>query len=228
MCKHSAKVAIFSKDKRLRLWQSLGDRKSYKVLKTMVSVQNLCVFCGASSGHDPIHLQAAHAFGHAMAEGGMRLIYGGARIGLMGAVADSVMQAGGHVVGIMPEQLHDIEVSHEGVSELIICQTMSSRKSEMFKRSDAFVCLPGGLGTLDEAFEALTLRQLGVHDKPLVFFNQNNYWQPCIDMIDAIITRGFAKDSHKELFGVSDTIEGVLDLVKTLPGHRFKARDKLG
>ena len=194
----------------------------------MVSVQNLCVFCGAASGHDPVYRQTARAFGQAMAERGMGLVYGGARIGLMGVVADSVMQAAGHVVGIIPAHLHDIEVSHEGVSELIICETMSLRKLQMFQRSDAFVCLPGGLGTLDEAFEALTLRQLGMHDKPLVFFNQNGYWQPCIDMIEAMIARGFAKDCHKELFGVSDTVEGTLDLVNALPGHRFEAHDTSG
>ena len=193
----------------------------------MVSVQSLCVFCGASPGHDPIYLQTARAFGRAMAERGISLVYGGARIGLMGAVAESVLRAGGHAVGIMPKHLHDIEVSHAGLSELIICETLSSRKVHMFKRSDAFVCLPGGLGTLDEAFEALTLRQLGIHDKPLVFFNQNDYWQPCIDMIEAMIARGFAKESHKGLFGVSDSIEGTLDLVDTLPGHRFEPRDKL-
>ncbi len=124
----------------------------------MTRVKSICVFCGASNGKNPEHMENAIAFGKMMAERGIALVYGGGRIGLMGAVADAVMKNGGKVIGIIPAHLDDIEVGHKGLTELIVCKSMYERKVEMFKRSDAFVTLAGGLGSLDEAFEALTLR----------------------------------------------------------------------
>lgn len=193
----------------------------------MTKVKSICVFCGASDGKDPRHMENAIAFGKMMAERGIALVYGGGRIGLMGAVADGVMQYGGEVIGIIPEHLHDIEVGHTGLSELIVCKSMHERKVEMFKRSDAFVTLAGGLGSLDEAFEAMTLRQLGIHDKPMVFLNALGYWDKCLDMIDGIIADGFARESHKDLFTVADTLEEVFEQLAAEPAPKFDPREKL-
>ncbi len=193
----------------------------------MTKINSICVFCGASNGVNPQHKENAIAFGKMMAERGMTLVYGGGRIGLMGAVADAVMENGGNVVGIIPAHLDDIEVGHAGLSELIVCKSMYERKVEMFRRSDAFVTLAGGLGSLDEAFEALTLRQLGIHDKPLVFLNALGYWDKCLDMIDGIIEEGFARPSNRQLYSVADTLEGVFEKLSAEPGPKFDPKEKL-
>lgn len=193
----------------------------------MTKIKSICVFCGASDGKDPRHMENAITFGKMMAERGISLVYGGGRIGLMGAVADGVMQNGGDVIGIIPEHLHDIEVGHQGLSELIVCNSMYERKVEMFRRSDAFVTLAGGLGSLDEAFEAMTLRQLGIHDKPMVFMNALGYWNKCLEMIDGIIAEGFARESHKKLFTVANTLEEVFDQLSAEPAPKFDPREKL-
>ncbi|HBN49566.1 MULTISPECIES: TIGR00730 family Rossman fold protein [Thalassospira] len=193
----------------------------------MTRVKSICVFCGASNGKNPQHMENAIAFGKMMAERGITLVYGGGRIGLMGAVADAVMKNGGKVVGIIPAHLDDIEVGHKGLSELIVCKSMYERKVEMFKRSDAFVTLAGGLGSLDEAFEALTLRQLGIHDKPLVFMNALGYWDKCLDMIDGIIEDGFARESNRNLFTVAETLDEVFEQLEAEPAPKFDPREKL-
>lgn len=193
----------------------------------MTNVKSICVFCGASDGRDPRHMENAIAFGKMMAERGITLVYGGGRIGLMGAVADAVMKNGGKVVGIIPAHLDDIEVGHTGLSELIVCKSMHERKVEMFKRSDAFVTLAGGLGSLDEAFEAMTLRQLGIHDTPMVFFNALGYWDKCLAMIDGIIADGFARESHKNLFTVADTLDEIFEQLAAEPAPKFDPREKL-
>ena len=193
----------------------------------MTNVKSICVFCGASDGKDSRHMENAIAFGKMMAERGITLVYGGGRIGLMGAVADAVMKNGGKVVGIIPAHLDDIEVGHTGLSELIVCKSMHERKVEMFKRSDAFVTLAGGLGSLDEAFEAMTLRQLGIHDTPMVFFNALGYWDKCLAMIDGIIADGFARESHKNLFTVADTLDEIFEQLAAEPAPKFDPREKL-
>ncbi|MDP2698680.1 TIGR00730 family Rossman fold protein [Thalassospira sp.] len=193
----------------------------------MTKIKSICVFCGASNGVNPQHRENAIAFGRMMAERGVALVYGGGRIGLMGAVADAVMAHGGKVIGIIPQHLDDIEVGHTGLSELIVCKSMYERKVEMFRRSDAFVTLAGGMGSLDEAFEALTLRQLGIHDKPLVFFNDLGYWDKCLEMIDGIIEEGFARPSNRNLFTVADTLEEVFEQLAAEPAPKFDPREKL-
>ncbi|MFH1805459.1 MAG: TIGR00730 family Rossman fold protein [Pseudomonadota bacterium] len=193
----------------------------------MTKIKSICVFCGASNGVNPQHRENAIAFGRMMAERGVALVYGGGRIGLMGAVADAVMAHGGKVIGIIPQHLDDIEVGHTGLSELIVCKSMYERKVEMFRRSDAFVTLAGGMGSLDEAFEALTLRQLGIHDKPLVFFNGLGYWDKCLEMIDGIIEEGFARPSNRNLFTVADTLDEVFEQLAAEPAPKFDPREKL-
>lgn len=193
----------------------------------MTTVRSICVFCGSSSGVNPQHRVNAVAFGKMLAERGIAMICGGGRVGLMGAAADAVMANGGRVVGVIPECLDAVEVGHAGLSELIVCDSMHRRKVEMFRRADAFVTLAGGLGSLDEAFEAMTLRQLGIHDKPMVFFNALGYWDKCFAMIDGIIEEGFARAAHRNLYTVANTLDEIFDQLAAEPAPRFNPREKL-
>ena len=133
------------------------------------------VFCGSREGHDPAHRQACIDLGHGLAKQDIRLIYGGGRVGLMGAVADAVLDSGGEVVGIIPDFLTRMEVAHDGLTERLVTGTMHTRKSQMFERADVFITMPGGLGTLDETVEIVTWRQLGLHDKPVLICNTANW-----------------------------------------------------
>ncbi len=158
--------------------------------------------------------KAAHNLGLELGQKDIQLVYGGGHVGLMGITADATLQAGGQVIGIIPGHLHDIEVSHEDLTELHVVDSMHTRKMMMFDRADAFVVLPGGLGTLDETFEMITWRQLKLHDKPIVLVNYKNYWQPFLDMIDHLISAGFAESSAKELFTVVERMEDVLPTIE--------------
>ncbi|MBT5267336.1 MAG: TIGR00730 family Rossman fold protein [Rhodospirillaceae bacterium] len=184
----------------------------------MKSIQNICVFCGSSTGIDPIHQDAAKALGHWLAAKDIGLIYGGGRIGLMGLVADTTLASGGQVVGIIPQFLHDFEVAHQGVQELIITGSMHERKKIMYERADAFVSLPGGLGTLDETFEVLTWTQLGLSAKPVLLLDTGGYWQPLITLIDHCVDMGFAKPENRRLFRVISTIEQIPDAIADIRG----------
>lgn len=193
----------------------------------MTDIKSICVFCGSASGINPQHRDNAVTFGAMLAERGITLICGGGRVGLMGAISDAVMKNGGRVIGVIPEYLNDIEVGHVGLSELVICESMHQRKVEMFRRADAFVTLAGGLGSLDEAFEALTLRQLGIHDKPIVFFNALGYWDKCFLMMDYIIEEGFACPGHRDLYTVANTLDEIFDQLAAGPAPKFDPREKL-
>ena len=160
---------------------------------------------------------AARQLGELMAARGIRLVYGGGRIGLMGIVAEAVMEGGGEVIGVIPEFLMKHEVGREDVTELIITDSMHSRKLAMFERSDAFVTLPGGLGTLDETFEIATWKQLRQHDKPIVLLNINDYWQPFLDLTERTIDGGFAHEAIRDLWSVVDRVEGVFDAIAEAP-----------
>ena len=133
----------------------------------MTGIKSICFYGGASSGLKPVYLETARKAGRMAAERGMTVVFGGGRIGMMGAVADAAMAAGGEVIGIIPQHLQDVEVGHQGVTRLEVVDSMHVRKMRMFELSDAFCSLPGGLGTLDETFEIMTWRQLGLHDKPI-------------------------------------------------------------
>ncbi len=183
----------------------------------MSDVKSICVFCGSKPGTDPAHAEAAKRLGQLMAERGIRLIYGGGRIGLMGMVADAVMQAGGEVIGVIPDFLMKYEVGHEDVTELIVTDSMHTRKRAMFDRSDAFVTLPGGLGTLDETFEITTWKQLRQHDKPIILVDVNGYWQPFIDLAQRTVDGGYAHAAIMELWTVVDTPEAVFDAIAAAP-----------
>jgi uncharacterized protein (TIGR00730 family) len=173
----------------------------------MNSIKRLCVYCGS---FDAMHRDAAQKLGTALAAAGIELVYGGGRIGLMGVVADAVLAGGGRVTGIIPAHLHDKEVGHGGVSQLIVVGSMHERKRSMFEMSDAFAVLPGGLGTLDEAFEMITWKQLRLHDKPIIIVNVGGYWDKLLELIDHVIESGFARPAIRRLFRVIDRIEDVV------------------
>ncbi|HLZ67180.1 MAG TPA: TIGR00730 family Rossman fold protein [Aliidongia sp.] len=183
----------------------------------MASIKSVCVYCGSSNRVDSRFLNAATEFGRLMGEAGLELIYGGGRVGLMGRVADGVLAAGGRVVGIIPRHLHEREVAHATVSELLIVETMHERKQLMAERADAFVVLPGGYGTLDEMFEIITWRQLGLHDKPLVLADLFGYWAPLASLLDTIIATGFARPECRNLY---HTVTSVADILPALAQAR--------
>jgi uncharacterized protein (TIGR00730 family) len=173
-------------------------------------VRRVCVFCGASSGRVPAYADAARAFGAALAGRGLGLVYGGGRVGLMGAVADGALAAGGEVVGVIPQELVDRELAHSGVTELRVVASLHERKALMAELSDAFVALPGGFGTLDELMEQLTWSQLGLHEKPVALFDVEGYWRPLIALARHATEEGFVRESDLAAIAVGDDAEGVL------------------
>lgn len=157
--------------------------------------RSVCVFCGARPGTQPIFEEEAAEVGRILAGNGWRLVYGAGDVGLMGATARAAQDAGGKTFGIIPGHLMNAEAGKKDLSELIVTGTMHERKELMFKNSDAIVVLPGGAGTLDEFFEVLTWRQLGLHDKPIFLLNTQDFWQPLIQMLGHLIAEGFAEAS---------------------------------
>lgn len=181
----------------------------------MPQITSVAVFCGASPGELEAYAEAAAELGRGLARAGLRLIYGGGRIGLMGAVADAALAGGGQVVGVIPEFLTRWEVAHQGLDQLIVTDSMHSRKQRMFELSDAFVVFAGGLGTMDETFEILTWRQLRLHDKSILICDVAGSARPLVDLIEAIIDSGFARPEARALFEV---VEGVPALLARLTG----------
>lgn len=177
----------------------------------MPDIHSVAVFCGAQAGNASQFSDAATELGGALARAGIRLVYGGGRVGLMGALADGAIAAGGQVIGVIPEFLTRWEVAHDGVAELIVTDSMHTRKTRMFELSDAFVSLPGGLGTLDETIEIITWRQLRLHDKPILICDVAGYAAPLVAAVEAAIRAGFARPDVRDLFelirGVPATIE---------------------
>jgi uncharacterized protein (TIGR00730 family) len=172
--------------------------------------KSLCVFCGSQYGSERRFRAAATRLGELVANAGLKLIYGGGRVGLMGAVADAAMAAGGEVLGLIPARLLEREVGHRAITELVVARDMFDRKDQMIARADAFVVLPGGLGTLDELLEVVTLRQLGYHGKPIVLVNLAGYWDPLIALVDQVITHGFAAPNVRALYRAVDSVDDVL------------------
>ena len=178
-------------------------------------LQSLCVFCGSQAGANPEFREAAQTLGQSLAAHGVTLVFGGGHVGLMGAVADSVLAGGGNVVGVIPAFLKDKELAHPGTTELIVVPDMHTRKRAMFERSDAFCVLPGGVGTLDEMFEIVTWRQLHRHNKPIIIVNIAGYWSHLLGLFDEIITADFAHKCHDSLVTVVDRAENVIGTVET-------------
>ncbi|MEO1657364.1 MAG: TIGR00730 family Rossman fold protein [Pseudomonadota bacterium] len=187
----------------------------------------VCVFTGSSFGADKAFEEAARSLGAAIAKRGFTLVYGGASVGLMGAVADSALAEGGEVIGVLPKALADLELAHTGLTELKIVDSMHARKTAMADAADAFVSLPGGLGTLEETFEVWTWTQLGVHAKPLGFVNVNGYYEGLLTFLDHAVASGFVKQKHKELALVDADPDALLEaLAKTDVSYEPKWIDR--
>ena len=192
----------------------------------MPDIKSVCVYCGAASKIDPHFHDLARATGELVAKQGWTLIYGGSRTGTMGSVADGALEANGRVVGYIPRHLEEREQQHTGITECHVVDTMHTRKMAMVNAADAFVILPGGFGTLDEFFEILTWRQIGLHDKAIIIVNDGGFWQPLIDLIKNLLQNGFIQQANLELFQVVDRIEDIPDALKRAAEVRFDVNSK--
>ena len=173
-------------------------------------LSSLCVFCGSQIGNNSDFSKAAQSLGEALAEREITLVFGGGRVGLMGTLADAVLENGGKAIGVIPKFLEDKELAHAAVTEMIVVPDMHTRKRTMFDTADAFCVLPGGVGTLDEMFEIVTWRQLHRHNKPIIVLNTAGYWSTLIQLFDQVITSGFAHKGHDSLITVVDHPKDVL------------------
>lgn len=187
-------------------------------------MRRICVFCGSSPGRHPEYREAAARLGRHLAHEGKGLVYGGASIGLMGAVADAARQAGGEVIGVIPRSLVELEVAHHGLDDLRIVGSMHERKALMAELSDAFVALPGGIGTLEEIFEVWTWAQLGSHAKPCAFLNVRGFYDGLLGFLDHVVEDGFLKPVHRNMVLVENDPEA---LVAALRGYRAPSVTKL-
>jgi uncharacterized protein (TIGR00730 family) len=169
-------------------------------------VASICVFCGANPGLDPAFAEVANELGSAIAGGGHQLVYGGGRVGLMGVLADAVLAAGGTVVGFIPQSLVDREIAHLGVTELVVTETMHTRKAAMCDRADGFVALPGGYGTLDEVLEILTWNQIGTIAKPVAFLDVAGYYRLLFEFLDEAVEAGLVKPAHRAMAQRAGTV----------------------
>jgi uncharacterized protein (TIGR00730 family) len=188
-------------------------------MKTIPHARAVAVFCGSRTGHDPALLAATRQLGAGLAARGIGLVYGGGRIGLMGALADATLAAGGTVTGVIPEFLTQWEVAHDGLTALHVTGSMHSRKQMMFSLADAFVCMPGGFGTLDETVEMITWRQLRLHDKPVFVVDVNGWAAAFLAALRATVMQGFADDASLTLFEVVADVAALLRRLEDLPHH---------
>lgn len=178
---------------------------------------SLCVFCGARFGVDPAARDTAVQLGTLLAREGITLVYGGGGVGLMGLVANAALAGGATVIGVIPQFLLKREAGHPDLTETVVVQTMHERKLQMFERSDAFVVLPGGLGTLEEFFEVLSWRTLGLHSKPIVIIDQAGYWQPLAALLRGVVEGGFAERTHLDHVAFVSDLEDVLPAIAAMP-----------
>lgn len=183
----------------------------------MAHIKSLCVYCGSRPGRNNHFRKIAQKFGKILAKEKVRLIYGGGNVGLMGILANAVMEHGGEVTGIIPRHLDEEEVGWKEATNFFVVDNMHERKRMMFDHSDAFVALPGSIGTLDETIEVITWKQLGLHNKPIIIVNMDNYWQPFLALIDNFIREEFTTAKTLNLFHVVKTVEDVVPLLKKLP-----------
>ncbi|MGH9750296.1 MAG: TIGR00730 family Rossman fold protein [Candidatus Polarisedimenticolia bacterium] len=174
-------------------------------------MKRICVFCGSSPGRDPAYREAAVALGRVLAARGLGLVYGGGRVGLMGALADAVLQAGGEAIGVIPRALQDREIGHTGLTDLRIVGSMHERKALMAELSDGFVALPGGLGTLEELFEVWTWGQLGLHVRPCGLLDARGFFRPLVTLVDHLVTEGFVHPENRAMLLVAGEPEPLLD-----------------
>jgi uncharacterized protein (TIGR00730 family) len=177
--------------------------------------RRICVFCGARPGRDPAYVRLARDAATALVTAGFGLVYGGGRIGLMGALADAALAAGGEVIGVIPVSLATTEVAHRGITDLRVVESMHERKALMNALSDAFLALPGGYGTMDELFEALTWRQLGFHEKPVVLLDANGFYDPLLAQLDRMTSDGFVAPRMRELLIVERSVPALIERLRS-------------
>lgn len=180
------------------------------------NIRSLCVYCGSSNGFVPAHATIAHALGVHLAASNIRLVYGGAHVGLMGIVANAVLASGGSVIGVITEHFHAAGITHHGLTECVITPDMHTRKAEMMRQADAFVALPGGIGTLEEVAEALTWAHIGHHGKPVGVLNVGGYYDPLIQMLDQMVTSGFYRREQRDALVIVETPSDLLDGLRSL------------
>jgi uncharacterized protein (TIGR00730 family) len=180
-------------------------------------LKRICVFCGSSEGRDPRYRDAARDLGRRLVSSGHALVYGGGAVGLMGILAGAVLQGGGEAIGVIPEILASREVVHTGVKDLRVVTSMHARKALMYELADAFIILPGGLGTLDELFEVMTWTQLGLHSKPIGLLNVASYFSPLLEMIDRAVEGGFIPQESRAFLTVSEDPAEILRLLARHP-----------
>lgn len=179
-------------------------------------MKRVCIYCGSSIGNQPIYREMAEAMGGLLARRGIGLVYGGGNVGLMGVVADAALAAGGEVIGVIPHSLANREIAHAGVTDLRVVDSMHTRKALMAELSDAFIAMPGGVGTFEEFFEAVTWTQLGVHRKPCGLLNVGGFYAPLAAFIDQAVTEGFIKPIHRAMIVVDDDPERLLNSLATV------------
>ena len=176
----------------------------------MSNIRRLCVYCGSSGAVAPQFREAASELGAHLGRAGIELVYGGGRVGLMGLLADAALTARGKVTGVIPARLRDAEVAHTGLSELVVVESMHDRKRLMAEKADAFAVLPGGIGTLDELFEIVSWKQLGLHDKPILLVDIGGYWAPLRSLLDHIVINGFARPQTRLLLQVVPSVSALM------------------
>jgi len=184
-------------------------------------MKKVAVFCGSSLGFSEVYKNEAIKLGDYFAENNIGLVYGGGKIGMMGVLADAILKKNGKVTGVIPDLLRHEEVAHTEITEMIVTKTMSKRKIKISRLVDGYIGLPGGFGTLDEIFEALTLGQLGIEQKPVGILNTNGFFDPLIQQLQVMVTEGYLKQSNKEMLMVSDSIE---DLISQMFNYKAPAR----
>lgn len=180
----------------------------------------LTVFTGSSSGNSPEYLQAVQNFGRDIAASGYGIVFGGGHVGLMGAVADAALEAGGEVIGVMPQSMADREVPHQGLTRLEMVPDMHARKARMADLGDAFVALPGGAGTLEELFEIWTWQQLGLHTKPVALYNVDGFWDPLITMLDHMQSQGFIRPAFRQALIIAEDARSLLAAIHDWYRHQ--------
>jgi len=174
-------------------------------------MQSICVFCGSNAGNSPIYAEAARALARAIASRGVRIVYGGGNVGLMGVIAEAVLAAGAQVTGVIPHALHEREVGHRGLADLRVVNSMHERKALMAELADAFIALPGGLGTFEEMFEMLTWVQLGIHRKPCGILNVAGFYDNMIAFLDHAVATGFLKPEHRGILVIEREPQALLE-----------------
>jgi len=190
-----------------------------------MDLRNVCVYCSSSGNPEPAVEKEIRLFGRELVARGVGLVYGGASKGLMGAIADEVLAAGGRVTGIIPKALQGRESAHRGLTELKVVGSMHEREQLMFDQSDAFVAFPGGFGTMEEVIEMITWKQMGIHGKPIVIANIGGYFDPLLAQFELAVQRKYARTEDRILFGVADTTKAILTFLEGAPVLSRKAGD---